>query len=96
MRSANIFTGTVAALWLALLWLGIGLIEGVAAQHVSGYPNSAQIIHYVGVPLLIVTTLLIFAVFLNRVRRSPTFLAAVSGGALFFIVPYMLGYTGGL
>lgn len=93
---ANIFAGTVGAVWLALLWLGIDLTRGVSAQHVPGYPNSGQIFYYVGVPLSIAVGLLIVGVILNKVRRSPALLSTASGGALLFLVPYMLGYTGGI
>lgn len=96
MRGANIFAGIVGALWLSLLWLGIDLTRGVSAQHVPNYPNSGQIFYYIGVPLSVAAGLLIVSLILNRIWRSPALLSGASGCALLFLIPYMLGYTGGV
>jgi hypothetical protein len=92
----NTFTGFVGTLWALLLWMGIDLTNGVSGQHVAGYPNSGQMIYYIWVPFLVCVALLIFAVVLNRGRRTPAPLLAVSFCALMFLFPYLFVYTGGI
>ena len=65
MRAANILAGLVRAVWAALLRIGIGLIEGVTAQHVPGAPYLGQIFYYVGVPAALVAMLLVSAIVLT-------------------------------
>lgn len=96
MRATNILAGFCCVLWAALLWIGIGLIEGVTAQEVPGYPNSGQIFFYIGVPAALVATLLLSAIVLNFVRRSPILLAVLSGAALLLLPFYLLVYGGGV
>jgi len=44
MRAANIFTGLVLALWVWMLWIGIGLMKNMAKyQHAYGYPKAGDI-----------------------------------------------------
>lgn len=96
MRGANIFTGVVGALWALLLWIGIDLINGVSAQHIAGYPSSGQIYYYIWTPFLICLALLLFALLLNRVKRVPGLLVAITLCACIFLFPYLLAYTGGV
>jgi hypothetical protein len=75
MRTVNALAGFAIALWVGLAWIGVGLIRGVVAQHVSGYPSSGQIFFCIGVPStsVVLLTLSVFA--FNFLMRSPLFLA---------------------
>ena len=96
MKMANIFAGISLVLWLSLSWLGISLIQGVVAQRVANYPNSAQIIYYIGFPGLLSATTGLAIYFFNRVRRSRRGLAIFSVVSLMPILPFLFGYTGGV
>jgi len=96
MRAANVYAEIVGAIWLGLIWLGWGLIEGVHAQHVPGFPNSSQITYYVCIPIAVVTGLALVAIISNRLIRTPVLLNLVSTGVLIFLFPYMLPYSGGV
>ena len=64
MRAANIFAVSSLAAWAGLLWMGIGLIQGVLARHVPGYPNADQIQFFIYMPAFFFTLLLLAFVFL--------------------------------
>ena len=96
MRAANIYAAVVGSIWGALIWLGWELIDGVYAEHVPGSPNSGQITYYLGVPIAVVAGLILIAIISNRFIRMPVLLALASTGALVFLIPYMLPYTGGM
>ena len=96
MRAINILAGLDCVLWGGLLWVGINLIEGVAAQHAPGYPNSTQIFYYVGVPGAVVAVLILSAVIFNFVIRSPMWLGILSVVALLPLPFYLLMYGGGM
>jgi hypothetical protein len=71
MRAANITAGLAIVLWFALALLGRGLLNGVVAQQVPGYPNMGQINLYIVWPLFVVTALLASAWLCNAFRRWP-------------------------
>jgi dolichyl-phosphate-mannose--protein O-mannosyl transferase len=93
---ANCVTGFVSALWAFWIWLGIGAIRSIAAQHAPGYPNSGQIFFYIALPALIITVLALFAVVLNFVWRSPSTLAVVAFVGFLLLFPYLLMSGGGM
>jgi hypothetical protein len=94
--AANILVGFVCVLWGGLLWIGINLIEGVAARHVPGYPNSGQIFYYIGVPAAVTATLILSAVIFNFVVRCPLCLGLLSLLTFVALPMYLYGYTGGM
>jgi hypothetical protein len=67
MLAAYIFAGFVLIVWGDLLWLGIGLMKGVAAQHLAGYPNAAQTRLWIDGPIIMVALLLLAFASLNFV-----------------------------
>src|SRR5262245_22597296 len=97
--AVNIWAAVVCALWGALLWIGIGLISGVVAQHVPGYPNTAQILFYIGAPAAVVTTLLCSGIALNCIKKwqfaMPAFLI-FSILVFLLLFPYIWAYGGGM
>jgi hypothetical protein len=81
--------------WGGLSWLGWGVMQGVFAQHVAGYPNAGQIFSYVVIPLMMVSVALVPAAFLSQTRWS--FWGNVwSALALVLLLPYLFTYTGGV
>lgn len=95
MRAANIFVGSVAAIWFVLFWLGRDLIRGVYLQGLGIAPNAEQLDYYLVYPLVAVLLLLI-AGWSGNVWRKPAimFIPALLIG--FAILPFLLGYTGGM
>jgi hypothetical protein len=89
VRAANIFSSCIFAPWAGLLWLGIGLSQGVAARHIPGYPNASQILFSIGMPATLVTLLLVAFIIFNFVRRSPFLLAISAGVAVVLLFPYL-------
>ena len=54
MRIAAYFLMVLNTLvWGGLVWIGVGLMQGVAERHVPGYPNNGQIAYYVVTPLVV-------------------------------------------
>jgi hypothetical protein len=96
MRAVNILTGLDCLLWGSLLLVGINLIDGVSAQHAPGYPNSTQILYYIGVPGAVTAALILAAVVFNFVIRSPTWPGILSVVALLPLPVYLLMYGGGV
>jgi hypothetical protein len=89
MRAANIFSICIFTPWAGLLWLGIGLIQGVAARHIPGCPNASQIRFCICMPATLITLLLVAFVVFNLVRRSPFLLSMSAGVAMVLLVPYL-------
>jgi len=97
--AANILAGLDCVFWGGLLWLGINFAERVTAQHVPGYPNATQIFFYIGVPAGVTAALILSAVILNFVVRSPissTLLGILSFLALLAVPFYLAIYGGGV
>jgi len=96
--AANILAGLGCLLWGSLLWIGINLIEGVAAR-VPAYSNWTQIFFYIGVPAAVTAALILSAVIFNFVVRSPIspiLLGIVSFLALLALPLYLRIYGGGV
>jgi hypothetical protein len=96
MRGANALAGIAISLWLALAFIGRGLIYGVIEQHVLGYPNRGQIEYYLTIPVAVAIALLICAWLCNAIRRLPWLLAVVSALSMLALGPYLLPYSGGV
>lgn len=96
MKGLNVYAALVAIAWLGFLFLGIDGVRGIAAQNVPNYPNSGQIIYYIGVPIAVLIALFAVGMVANRIWRSPILSGLSSTSALFFLFPYLLGYGGGV
>lgn len=96
MRGANILTIVAASAWLGLAMIGLSLMRGVTLQNVPGYPSNDQIQYYVLYPFGVVALLACSAWLCNRFMRRPALLGCISGAALFAVLIYLLGYSGGV
>ena len=84
-----------ALLWFGFAWLGWGLLRGVEARHVPGYPNRAQFIYYLAFPMAMAgCALALYAVARFTRFRAPALL--IQGFVFFFLLPFLLAYTGGV
>jgi len=95
MRVANLFVGTVAALWFALFLIGRDLLRGVYLQGPEIGPNAGQIDYYIVYPTIAVV-LLLLAGWAGNVFGKPLLIVIPSLVIGFAILPFLLGYTGGM
>ena len=96
MRPGNILLCVSCALWAALLWLGINLVEGVTAQNVQGYPNLSQRCSLIGIPAVMVLTLLWSVIRFNLVVGSQRVLRNYAIVSLVFLWLYFISLGGGV
>lgn len=95
MRAANIVIGIIAALWFALFVMGRDLIHGVYLQGYRAAPNAGQVDYYIIYPLVAVV-LLLFAGWIGNIWRKPVIALVPALLIGFAILPFLLGYTGGM
>ena len=95
MRAANIVTGTISALWFALFVLGRGLIHNVYLQGYRNAPNAGQVDYYIVWPLMAVV-LLLLAGWTSNIWRKPGIALVPALLIGFAMLPFLLGYTGGM
>jgi hypothetical protein len=96
LRSENILPAVAMLAWAYMLWTGVDLLNGVAAQHVPGYPAPGQIQFLVGVPTVICTIVLTLTLLSNVTDRFWRFSHLVSALSLFALFPYLFVYGGGV
>lgn len=81
--------------WAGLSWLGASMLASVTNQHAAGYPNSAQITYYLGVPFAMVFMSL--TGFLLSFRYpNPLLILLCNLAGIFALLPYLMCYTGGV
>ncbi len=95
MRAANIVVGAIAVLWFAVFLLGRGLIRGVYLQDHGIAPNAGQIDYYIIYPLMAVA-LVMFAGWAGNTWRKPLMALIPAVVIGFAMLPFLLGYTGGM
>ncbi len=95
MRAANIVIGVISALWFALFVLGRDLIHGVYLQGYRTAPNAGQVDYYIIYPLVAVV-LLLLAGWTGNIWRKPVIALVPALLIGFAILPFLLGYTGGM
>jgi hypothetical protein len=78
-----------------LALLGLSLLQGVAAQHVPGYPNTGQLRYYLYVPVGISLALLAISFISLRFRVGGA-LAIIPALAILAVLPFMMVYSGGI
>ena len=76
--------------------MGVGLLKGVVAQHVLGYPAAGQIDFLVGIPSAIIAVVVAAALLTNMANRFWIALHIVCGAALLALLPYLFVYGGGV
>lgn len=95
MRAANIVIGTISALWFALFVMGRNVIREASLQGYRTVPNAGQIDYYTIYPLVAVV-LLLFAGWTGNIWRKPAIALIPALLIGFAILPFLLGYTGGM
>lgn len=82
--------------WAGMLWLGVGLLKGVVAQRVLGYPVPGQFDFLVGIPLAAIIVIGGATLLVNALKRFWIVSYLVSGAALVALLPYLFVYGGGV
>ena len=99
MRAFTVVNNIAAAsnilIWCGFTWLGVGLTKGVTDQNVPGYPNTGQLIYYIRFPL-VMAACTIGAYAVSRFTGYKRTALAVQLVALLILLPFLLGYTGGM
>jgi hypothetical protein len=95
MRAANIAVGAIAALWFAIFLMGRSVVRGVESQGHGFAANAGQIDYYVIYPLVAVASLM-FAGWVGNMWRKPRLALIPTFLIGFAILPFLLGYTGGM
>lgn len=95
MRAANIVVGVITTLWLALFLIGRDLTHGVYLHGPGFAPNAGQIDYYIVYPLVAVVAL-VLAGWVGNMWRKPVIIFIPSLVVGFTIVPFLLGFTGGM
>jgi uncharacterized protein involved in cysteine biosynthesis len=82
-------------IWSALVWTGWDGLANVVAQRVEGYPNHAQTVYYLYIPLgMVAVTLAGYA--LSRVGKARYIALIIEILVLVAVLPYLLPYGGGV
>lgn len=76
--------------------MGRSLIYGVYGHGVGIFPSAGQIDYYMVFPAVVVSIVGVCAWAINVLQRWFPLLGIVSAGGLLALLPYMLGYTGGV
>ena len=95
MCAANTVTGITSALWFALFVMGRDLIDGVYVQGYRVAPNAGQVDYYIIYPLVAVV-LILFAGWTGNIWRKPIIALVPALLIGFAVLPFLLGYTGGM
>jgi hypothetical protein len=95
MRAANMVAGASAALWFAVFLMGRKVVGRVYLQGHGIAPSAGQIDYYIVYPLVAVV-LLMLAGWTGNMWRKPLIALIPSLLIGFAILPFLLGYTGGI
>lgn len=90
----RIAASVIVVLWGFCTYTGYTLTSGITQRHVPGYPNAGQWHYYVHFPLVM---LIVGIGLLLLARRLPvTLFVTIWSLEVLAIVPFLLGYGGGL
>jgi hypothetical protein len=81
-------------LWGLFAYLGYYLVAGVTQQHVAGYPSAAQQHYYVHFPILMLLVSLGLLLLARKLPLVP--FVAIWMLQIVVLIPFFLGYTGGV
>ncbi|MGB7655150.1 MAG: hypothetical protein WBL74_06690 [Novosphingobium sp.] len=95
-RSANIVAAIATALWFAIFAMGRDLSYSVYEQGPGIFPSSGQLDGYMVAPLVVAFGIAIAAWCFNAAQRWYWLLGTLAAVTLVSIIPYMLGYSGGV
>ena len=90
----RIAASVTVVLWGFFTYTGYALTSGIARRHVPGYQNLGQWHYYVHFPLIM---LIVGVGLLLLARRLPvTLFVTIWSLQVLAIVPFLLGYGGGM
>jgi hypothetical protein len=93
---ATAFALLAIAGWGSLVLTGSSVIASIAGQHAPGYPNIAQILLFVGVPVAVVLALIVGIVSVHRKKRKAPLLICAALLSLLCVLPFITFYAGGV
>lgn len=82
-------------LWGAFIWIGSGLVDDATGRGIHGFPNNGQTMYYLYFPISMLI-LAISAYGFSRFRRMWYLGMGIEVLQLVALVPFFLGYTGGV
>lgn len=95
MKTSYVLPSITAAIWGLFVWKGYSSLEDLKGQHVAGYPSSGQVNFYFHFPIVVLLIVLIaLAASHYRALKIPAILLYAL--SLLAVLPYLLGYTGGV
>jgi hypothetical protein len=75
---------------------GLSAVQTIVPQHVPGYPNTSQVIWYIGLPFGILAALVASSFLCNASRAPPWVLGSVSAVSLIAVLPWLMVAGGGI
>ncbi|WP_266181900.1 hypothetical protein [Dyella humicola] len=95
MKTSHVLGSITAAIWVFFVWKGYSSLKYLDGQHVPGYPSSGQVNFYFHFPIVVLLIVLIaLAASRYRMLKIPAVLLYTL--SLLAVLPYLLGYTGGV
>lgn len=95
MKTSYVLAAITTAIWGFFVLTGYGLLEDLKGRRVPGYPSPGQANFYLHLPIAVLSIVLVaLAASHYRPLKVPAiFLYTLS---LLAVLPYLLGYTGGV
>ena len=91
----RVATAISLLIWGYFALMGFDAMSDIAAQHVPGYPNSAQRNYYLYIPLAMAAVSFALAAFAwGEKKRTPIGCAGLAAIGAWFV--YIIPYTGGV
>lgn len=95
MKASYVLASITAAVWGLFVLKGYSSLEDMKNQHVPGYPSSGQANFYFHFPIVVLLIVLVaLAASHYRSLKIPAILLYAL--SLLAVLPYLLGYTGGV
>jgi hypothetical protein len=95
MKTSYVLAGITAAIWGFFVWTGYGLLKELKGRRVPGYPSSGQANFYLHLPIAVLLIVLV-ALVASHYRPLKTPAILLYALSLLAVLPYFLGYTGGV
>lgn len=93
---ANLIALLATAGWGFLAVTGVAVISSIVGQHAPGYPNAAQIVLFVGVPVAVTSALMAAMALVHVKKKGAPALAFAALASLLCVLPFMTFYAGGV
>ena len=93
---ANFIALLATAGWGFLAVTGVTVISSIAGQHAPGYPNPAQIVLFVAVPVTVTSALIAAMALVHLKKKGALALTFAALASLLCVLPFMTFYAGGV